>query len=382
MKRLLHLPRTTAGFGDRRPNLCIASPFCLTAALLLNSGCSKTHTPGPGNLAPVTQVSVAVAVRSNVPIELKAIGHAAPFSSIAIRSQVGGFLDGIHFQEGAMVKAGDLLFTIDKRPFENALARARSDLEKDLGLQKQACSEEQENAALLHSNVISRDNYNESAAYADSLKAAVAADKALVDSAELELSYCQIRSPIDGRAGFVQINQGNIIQPGEMVLVTVNQTQPILIDFAVTERELPAIRDSVANGSLEVQAAVDQRQTWRIGEVTSMDNAVDPNTQTVLVRARFPNQDEALWPGQTVNVLLSLHTLKDAAIIPCAAVQKGQNGDSVFVLNPDATVESRPVEISIQLGDQVAVCKGLEAGERVVTRCQQRLEPGIKVRVL
>ena len=382
MRRWLHFLRTACGFGGWRPVLRILCSLCIRAVLLVDSGCSKTASPGSTDPVSVPQVSVATAIGSNVPVELRAVGHVSSFASIAIRSQVSGFLDGAHFKEGAMVKAGDLLFTINDRPFAQALARARGDLEKELGLQKQAAIEEQENAVLLKSNIISKDNYNESAAYADSLRAAVAADQAIVDSAELELSYCQIRSPIDGRAGFVQISPGNVVQLGEMVLVTINQTQPIFVDFPVSEEALPDVRSCAGSARLEIQAAAGHQQNWWTGELMTIDNTVDVNTQTILLRARFPNQNEALWPGQTVNVHLRLQTLTRAALIPAEAVQKGPQGEYVFVVNGNAIVECRPIEIGTQVGDQVAICKGLSVGERVVIHGQRQLGPGTKVRGL
>lgn len=382
MSRLLHRVRTIRGFGRWRPVLYTLCSVCVRAVLLVDSGCSKTASLQSPDPVPVPQVSVATAMSSNVPVEVTAVGHVSPFASIAIRSQVSGFLDGVHFKEGAMVNTGDLLFTIDERPFVDALARAKGDLERDLCMQKQAATEEQENVVLLKRGIISKENYNESAAYADSLRATVAGDKALVDSAELELSYCRIRSPVDGRAGFVQIGPGNVIQPGEMVLVTINQTRPIFVDFPVPERDLPDIRSCAGDARLEVRAAIDHQQEWRTGELVAIDNTVDVNTRAILLRARFPNQNEALWPGQTVDVLLRLQTLTNAALIPAGAVQKGPQGEYVFVVNSDATVERRPVETSTRFGEQVAICKGLSAGERVVIRGQKPLGPGVKVRVL
>ena len=328
------------------------------------------------------EVSVGLAIQSNVPVTLQLVGHVSPFSSVAIRSQVSGRLEAVHFHEGDMVKTGALLFSIDSRPFADSLAQAKSSLDKDLGLQKQAAIEQGQNAVLFESKIVSKENYNESAAYADSLKATVAADKAAVDSAQLELSYCDIRSPIAGRAGFVQVNPGNLVQIGEMVLVTINQTQPVFVDFPVPEQHLAPLRESASHAPLQVLAISDHDQKCYKGELTAIDNAVDPSTRTILMRARFANPDEALWPGQSVSVRLDLQTLTNAVLIPVEAVQKGPQDEFVFVVQRDAAVECRPIQTRSQLGGRVIVSQGLVSGERVVIRTQQHLVPGMKVRVL
>ncbi len=284
-------------------------------------GCSEKAEPRPAVGTPITKhteqsaVHVPTAiqtnmpvtvVQTNMPVTLEAKGHVTPCSSVAIRSQVSGVLESVHFKEGDLLKPGDLLFTIDSRGFRDALARAKSDLAKDLGMQKQAASEQEQNAVLLKSKIVSQDSYNESAANSASVAAAVEGDQAAVDLAELELSHCHIYSPINGRAGFVQVSPGNLIPTGEQVLVTVNQTRPVFIDFPIPEQNLAAIRRAAASRALEVQIMAEGRQCCWTGELTAIDNTVDPSTHTILLRARFANEEEALWPGQSVNVRLSL----------------------------------------------------------------------------
>ena len=377
---LAHSESRPQAFGARL-KLCWLGLALLVSGFMF--GCSPNDTSRAPTVAQAPAVTVKEVVETNMPLTLHALGHVSPFASVAVRSQVNGRLDGVHFKEGDQVKAGDLLFSIDARPFAAALERAKCDLEKDLSLQKQAAIEQQQNAVLLESKALSVDNYNQSTAYVDSLNAAVAADRAAIAAAQVELSFCEIRAPIEGRAGLLQLNAGNVVTAGEMVLVTLNQMEPVFIDFPVPEQELPGIRRARATRALEVHAAPpgEEASCWN-GELTAVDNAIEPESGTILLRARFENQDEALWPGQAVNVSLSLPVLTKAVLTPRQAVQKGPNGEYVLVVNPDATIDSRAVETGGELRGEVIVRRGLHSGERVVIGRQEQLAPGSKVRVL
>ena len=346
------------------------------AFALLFSSCS----PAPeANSPSLPEVTVVTAIATNVPVTLEALGHATPICSIAIRSQINGLLENIHFGEGQLVKTGQLMFSFDSRPFSDQLAHAKSDLARDAGLQAQAAIEQNENAVLLQNRIISKDSYNESAANAASLKAAVQADQAAVDLAELELSHCQIRSPVAGRAGFLQVNPGNVIPGPEMVLVTLNQTQPIFVDFPIPEASLPAMREAIQRGQLEVRAtAAGQPASWT-GTIMAIDNAVDETTHTVLLRARFRNDKEEFWPGQSVNIALRTAATTTAAIVPHTAIQKGPEGKFVFVVSRDELIEYRAVESREQAAGELVICWGVQPGERVVTRAPRQLAPGEKV---
>lgn len=348
---------------------------------MFGCGGSQDAPPASGPIKTPT-VSVVAAIQTNMPLRLEALGHATPFSSIAIRSQVGGLLEGVHFKEGDRLRAGDLLFSINSRPFLDALTRATNELAKDLSLQKQAASEQAANAILLRSKAVSQDIYNESQADADSLKAAVEADRAAADLAELDLSCCQIRSPIDGRAGLLQVNAGTVIPGADTVLVTVNQTQPIFVDFPVPEQNLADIRRLDEHQPIAVQARLAGQPTWWTGELSAIDNAVDENTHAVMLRARFANEAEALWPGQTVNVRVVLPTLTSATLVPLEAVRETPTGAFVFIVNQEEILEHRSVEKGEQIGATLMVCRGVCAGERVVVRGHDGLAAGLKVKAL
>lgn len=288
------------------------------------SGASRDQAP----LKPPHRVSVPVTVQSNGPVELKAVGRVTPFASIAVRSQMSGILKGVHFHEGDMVQQGQLIFTIDAQPYETDFKQATGALEKDLNLEKQAALEENQNAALLRSKIVSEQDYDESAAYAESLKASIAADRAAVESAELELSNCCIYAPITGRAGFLQVSPGNVVQALDMVLVTLNQTQPIFVDFPVSQEQLTLIRRRLGEGkALEVQAIAPGGQGSRTGEFKAIDNQMDGNPGAVQVRAQFPNADEALWPGESVTLSAALGGMTNAALRPSQQIKTRLTGN-------------------------------------------------------
>lgn len=351
-------------------------------ALLTFAGCSRQPIPpvGEGQAAPVT---IAGAVRTNVPIQLQAIGHVTAFSTVAVQSRVDGVLERVYFQQGETVKQGSLIFTIDPRPFQAALNQAKANLERDKALSQYAEIEARRNADLFRQGIIPQDTSDQTRANADALEATVAADEAAVTNAQLQLSFCSIRSPINGRVGVLNVNAGNVVKNLDTILITINQTEPIYVDLSVPERELPRIRAFLtAAGALRVAARVaDHEQNPPVGELTIINNAVDANTGTILLRAVFPNQYERLWPGQFVNTVLTLTTLTNAVVVPSQSVQAGQQGPYVFVVKPDSTVEARPVEVGNQVGSATVLQTGVQFGEQVVTAGQIRLAPGVKVRV-
>ncbi len=359
----------------------------LTSALFLfgwcfGSGCYDRTPPSAGKETQAVPVTVALALKTNVPIRLRAIGHASAYATVGVRSQVDGMLQSVHFHEGDLLKPGDLMFTIDPRPFEASLKQAKANLDKDIALEKNAEMEQQLNSVLLQSKIISQENYAESAATADSLKSALVADRAIVEEAELGLSYCYMSSPISGRAGLLQVSPGNVINNQEMVLVTVNQTQPIYVDFSLPERELPLIRRCMATEHLKIEVSLPgQEKPALIGELAAIDNLVDTNTGTIFVRALFSNHDEMVWPGQLVDAVLTLRALTNAVAVPSEAVQTGPRGHFVFAVSPEMTLESRPVDLSEQTDGEAILLKGIRPGEQVVTRGQNRLSVGMRVRV-
>ncbi len=339
------------------------------------AGVMKSGQPAP--------VTVAKAIVSNVPVQLQAVGHVTAFSTVAVRSRVDGTLESVHFAQGDIVKLDQLLFKLDARPFEAALNQSKGNLAKDIALERNAEVQEQRNAVLLQQKIVSQDVYDQSRAAADSLRATVVADQAAVTNAQLLLAYCYIRSPITGRAGTLLVNAGNVVKNQDTILVTLNQTQPIYVDFSVPQQELPRIREAMAAaGKLKAEAKVPGYQGLPpAGELVIINNQVDPNTGTILLRAVFPNKEELLWPGQFANVTLTLAVLTNAVVLPAQAVQVGQQGEYVFLVTPERTVQMQVVALGERFDEQRVVRKGLRPGQEVVTTGQVRLAPGMKVLV-
>lgn len=373
-----------ASNGFRSPGPAKGNRLTIGLFLLgwcLGWGCSDRTPPSTGKETQAIPVTVALALKTNVPVQLRAIGHATAYTTVAVRSQVEGMLQNLHFHEGDMLKAGDLMFTIDPRPFEASLKQAKANLQKDVALEKDAEMEQKLNGVLLQSKITSQENYAQSAAAADSLQSALVADRAIVEEAELGLSYCYIHSPITGRAGFVQVSPGNVIN-GQEVLVTLNQTRPIYVDFTLPERELPLIRSCMATERLKVEARLPgQEQSALVCEMAAMDNLVDTNTGTFIVRTLFSNEDETLWPGQLVNAVVTLRALTNAVVVPSDALQTGPQGYFVFAVGPEMILESRPVDLGEQKDGHAILTRGIRPGEQVVASGQSRLSNGMRVQV-
>ncbi|MDB6016649.1 MAG: Multidrug resistance protein MdtA [Pedosphaera sp.] len=357
---------------------CVVLSF-LSFGLLTSCSQKSAGASGQTQAVPVT---VAVAVQTNVPVQVQSIGHAYSYSTVAVRSQVDGTLARVHFQQGDDVKAGDLIYEIDPAPFEAALHQAEAMLAKDTAQEKKAEIDVRRSNDLFQNKIESADVHEQTLANADSLKATVQADAAAVESAKLQLSYCSIHSPIDGRTGNLLINAGNVVAKQTTILVTINQIKPMFVDFSVPEKNLPDIRKFMNLGKLPVAAAHPQQLDHpSFGELFLINNAVDTTTGNILLRANFTNADEALWPGEFVDTILTLTVRSNVVVVPTQAVQNSQNGESIFIVKSDLTVEERPVTVSERREDFVAVDKGVNAGEQVVITGQLRLVPGTKVEI-
>lgn len=355
----------------------------MVLVLWLTSGCSEGKSEAP-KAPPSVPVVVAQAVRRNVPVEITAIGNVEAYSTVSIKSRMGGELLKVHFQEGQEVSKGDLLFTIDPRPYEAALAEARARLAKDLALLKKAQQDAERYASLIQKQVVSQEQYDQVKANLAALEATVRADEAAVENAKLQLSYCYIYAPISGRTGSLMANAGNLIKASDdnKSMVVIRQIQPIYVAFSVPEQYLPSIKARWAKGKLPVRVSLrDGAEVQPEGELTFMDNTVDPTTGTILLKATFPNQDKALWPGQFVDVALKLDEKPNVLLIPTHAVQTGQQGPYVFLVKPESTVEMRLVRLGRSFGQESVVEEGLQEGDLVVTDGQIRLVPGAKVEV-
>jgi multidrug efflux system membrane fusion protein len=348
-------------------NLTLIPTLAVVATLLCNgcSGGAKKSAGGAG--VPVLAVK---AIATNVPVQIQPepVGHVMAYSTVTVRPQVGGIIDQVHFKEGQEVKAGDLLFTIDPRPTQAALAHDKAQLEN-------ATAQFNRDQKLLEAKIESQDQFDVSKANRDTLAATVQSD-------ELNLSFTEIRAPFDGVTGSLQFYQGNVVKAPDDTLLTINQIHPIYVAFAVPEQYLPEIQKEMNDRTLKVQATFENMTVpTPQGELTFVNNTVDEATGTIQLKATFPNENDVLWPGQFVHVALNLSELTNAVVVPSQAVQTGQNGEFIYVIKSDQTVEERPVTIGITYQGKTVVQTGLKAGETVVTDGQLRLAPGVKVNI-
>jgi len=421
----------------------ISSPFCskIFGLLILLSifllACSNERSATPNKKASMP-VIVSTVAQKPVPIQLRAIGNVQAYSTVSIRTKVGGEIIRVYFKEGEDVKKGDLLFTIDPRSYEAALRQAEANLEKEMAQVKQAeanlaksnaqvkqseadlvrdiaraknaTEDARRYESLVQKGVVSKTQYDQIRTQADVLEATVAADRAAlenaqasvravsasldnaqasvhasraaVENAKIQLGYCSIRSPMDGRTGNLLIQQGNLVKADDIILVVINQITPTYVAFSVPEQYLSEIKKYMAAGRLKVEAIVPNNQESPVeGTITFIDNAIDSSTGTIRIKGTFVNKEKRLWPGQFVNVILTLTTLPNAIVVPSQAIQAGQEGQFVFVVKPDLTVESRPVVLGRALSGEMVVEKGLLPNERIVTDGQLRLYPGAKVEI-
>ncbi|HTV60197.1 MAG TPA: efflux RND transporter periplasmic adaptor subunit [Verrucomicrobiae bacterium] len=352
----------------------------LLAATALLSACStRTAQTAPSLAVPVT---VAKAVQKTVPIELTAIGTGEAYSKVSIEAQVNAILNAVHFQQGDFVKKGQLLFTLDARPFQAALAQAEANLARDKAQAQLAHVEAERYTKLFNEGVAAKEQYDQYLSTAEADDAAVRSDQAAVEAAELNLQYCSINSPIDGRTGALQVYPGNVVKQNDVpVLVIINQITPIYVDFSVPEQYLGVIKKYMALGRLPVQAVPYGDTAAEGGYLVFVDNSVDNTTGTIKLKGAFPNPDHRLWPGQFSTVTLRLSEEENAITVPSQAVQTGQDGQFVYVVSSDDRAESRPVKVARTINGDSVISQGITPGETVVTDGQLRLLPGIQVQI-
>jgi len=350
------------------------SAFCLLLSALF--GCSEKKAVQKDERVPV---SVAQAVQKDVPVQIRVIGNVQPISTVAVRAQVTGQLMRVSFREGEDVRRGQLLFEIDPRPYQAAMAQAEANLARDEAQLKNAQSEAARYAELVKKDYVTREEYEKYTSGAEAAKAVVAADRAQIENARLQLSYCRIDSPIDGRTGSLQVHAGNLVKANDTTpLVVINQITPVYVQFAVPERDFARVR-AVPNAP--VVATAQAGGPSETGKLTFLDNAVDPQTGTITMKATFANQTRALWPGEFVNVAMTIANRQAAVVIPAQAVQVSQRGQYVYVVTNGDGVEMRPVVVGTEVDQQAIIDKGVAAGETVVTDGQIRLTPKSKVEV-
>jgi multidrug efflux system membrane fusion protein len=331
---------------------------------------------------PSVPVTVGKVVEKTVPVTFRAIGHVEPIATVAIKARIGGELQKVWFTEGQNVRKGATLLTIDPRQYDAALRQAEAQLARDKALLEKAESDTRRYAGLVKQDFVTKEQYDQITSTAAALRAAVEADQANVDNAKLQLAYCTITAPVEGRTGNLNVKEGNLVKADDTSpLVTINQMNPIYVSFSVPAQLLPQLTKHNGN-RIAVTATLPQNSGLpEQGVLSFVDNAVDTATSTILLKATFANQDERLWPGQFVEVVVTLGEEAGRIVAPAPAVQTSQQGQYVFVVKADGTVELRPVKVDRIDEAEAVIDKGLSAGETVVTDGQLRLVPGAQVEI-
>src|ERR1700680_3319555 len=354
-------------------------PLAALAALgVLVSGCAKQQAaPQPRAAIPVVVGTVKLKA---MPVQVVLVGHVEPFSTVSIEAQVPGQLLDVHFKEGDFVRKGQLLITLDKRPYEAALAQAKPALARDKATAVNNRLQAQRYSKLLEEGIAPASQVESFTSAADASDAVLNADEASIKTAQLNLEYCTIYSPIDGRTGALMLKPGNLVKVADVPIVVINQVNPIFVNFGVPQQFWPDIKKSMTQGNLHARATIPKdTESVEEGTVQFVDNAVDSTTGNIHLRAAFSNSQNRLWPGLYVNMVLTLSQQAGATVIPAQAIMLGDKGSFVYVVGPDKKVEPRTVVPVRTIQGETVVEKGLQPGDIIVTDGQARLEPHAKV---
>jgi membrane fusion protein, multidrug efflux system len=384
--------------------------LCLLPLLVTAPGCSRQSGASKGRPPRAVPVTVEKVSQKTVALQLIAIGNVQAFQTVSVKSLIPGEIMAVHFTEGRDVRKGDPLFSIDPRSYQAALRQAEGALGKDTAQVKQAEANLAKDTAqaknarvqadryksLVERQLVSKEQYDQMMTSAESLEAVLEADRAAVDNARaavraskeavenarIQLDYCSIRAPIGGRTGSVLVHAGNTVKANDSSLAVINQITPVYVTFSLPEQGLPQLRRHMAAQKLRVEARIpNDPGPAEEGALTFVDNAIDNSTGTIQLKGSFPNRSERLWPGQFVNVTVILGSQPDALVAPSKAVQTGQQGQFVFVVKPNSTVEARPVIVDRAIGEETILKSGVKPGETVVTDGQFQLVPGAKVQI-
>jgi RND family efflux transporter MFP subunit len=345
----------------------------------------KSAKSGKGSRGGGTlMVKATQAIAKPMPVLIEAVGTVEPEHSVQVRAQVSGVLQSVHFKEGDRVKAGQLLFQIDPRTFEASYRQAQAQLARDMAQLENAKVQQERLEPLLKREFITRQEFDVAVTSTKSLEATVAADRALVEQARIQLDFARIFAPISGRTGALAIKPGNLVPTagGGVPLITINSTDPVLVTFSIPERQLEEVRRHQNEKDMRIEILPDRSgPAVAEGRLVFVDNTVTPQTGTVLLKTSVSNNGETLWPGQFVNVRIVLRIERDAVVVPEAAAQPGQDGSFVYLIDEDSKVVVQPIKISRQIGNEVVIASGIKPGDRVITEIPQALEPGATVRL-
>lgn len=360
-------------------------PCIFVAGMALTAGaCAKSQAQPQqqGGAPAATPVAIGAVVRKDMPLQAAVVGTVEAYSTVSVRAQITGELTAVRFQQGDDVQSGQELFTLDRRPLEAALEQAEANLERDTAEAANAKAIVGRYEQLVERGIVAREQRDNARTTVARLDAILASDRAAVENAKVQLQYATIKAPISGRTGALMVNAGNLVRANDQApLVTINQVSPIYVSFSFPEPLLPDLRRFQGRGSLRVEARPSSGNDLAVGEITFIDNAVDLSTGTIKVKATFPNNDRQLWPGQFVNVVVRLTTESDVIVVPTVAVQTGPDGQYVYRVKPDQTVELRPVTVARVAGGETIVKDGVTAGDTVVTDGHLRLVPGSHISV-
>jgi len=366
----------------------------LSAAMAAGSACSRGEAEaqrpaapgggrGGGGNAPVP-VTIAQVVQKSMPITIQGIGTVIAASTVAVHAQITGELTSVQFKEGDDVTEGQVLITLDKRPLEAALAQARAQYDKDKAQADNARAQAARYQDLLQRGIATREQVDQMKTQAAALDATVASDQATIENAKVQLEYATITAPMTGRTGLLQVHPGNLVRANDtQPIVTINKITPVYVSFSIPEAQLPALKRYMAQSGTLPVTAIPPTDSGKpsAGRVNFIDNAVDSTTGTIKVKGTFPNDDRRLWPGQFVNVTVTLTQDPGAIVVPSAAVQNSQSGQYVYVVKPDKTTEMRTVKVARLAGDDTVIESGVKGGETVVTDGFLRLVPGSRVSI-
>jgi multidrug efflux system membrane fusion protein len=332
--------------------------------------------------APAIPVTITTAAQQAVPVEIQAIGAVEPLATVAIRSQITGELTSVSFQEGQDVVKGQVLFTLDRRPLEAALAQAEASLARDVAQAANAHAQAARYQDLAQRGIATKEQVDTTRTAATALEAVVEADRAAIENARIQLQYATIKAPLSGRTGALMAHPGSLVRANDTTpLVVINQVAPINVSFSVPERQLTDLKRYMARGPVGVRAEIPGDSATVTGRIAFVDNLIDRATGTIRVKGTFDNRSRNLWPGQFVNVTVTLTTVQNAVTVPTAAVQTGPQGTFIYVVKADQSAEARPVTVERTRGDDSIIATGIQPGEIVVTDGQLRLVPGSRISI-